>query len=167
VSSRTFAAACCLAGLAPHASAQVFKCSDASGKVSYQAEPCATGARSATVNVQSSASAANFGPVKAGWSESELAELKNTCVARTSADFRASWEQQQRPGAFPESEYRESSVAPFCECLARRASASFPRAEYEANSHAINAANVREALAGGPCKPVGLWGRELEKSRVR
>jgi Domain of unknown function (DUF4124) len=167
VNSTTLAAACCLAGLTPPVLAQVFKCANPDGKVTYQAGPCATGERGATLNLQSSASAtANFGPMKDGWNESERAEFKDTCVAKISADFRASWEQQRRPGVYPESEYRESSMVPYCECLARRVSASVSRAEYEAHSHLITGTYVREAMAGGPCKPVGRWGRELDKSRI-
>jgi len=167
VNSTTLAAACCLAGLTPPVLAQVFKCANPDGKVTYQAATCATGERGATLNLQSSASAtANFGPMKDGWNDSERDELRDSCVARISADFRGGWERQRRPGVFPESEYRESSFAPYCDCLARRISASFTRAEFAANSHPISGAYAREAEAGGPCKPVGRWGRELDKSRI-
>ena len=154
----------CLAGLADPACAEVFKCSQPDGKVAYQSEPCAAGDRSATLNVPA-ATAVDFGPMMAGWNESEVAELKATCTSKTLADFRASWQQHQRRGEFPEAEYRDSSIAPFCECIARRASASYTRAAYEASSHSINAAFVKDATGGGACKPVGRWGRELEQSR--
>ncbi|MCW5592675.1 MAG: DUF4124 domain-containing protein [Burkholderiales bacterium] len=165
-------AALCLLGT-PLAHAQVFKCLDASGKVTYQETACPPGAKGETVRAPSPSQeqppaqgpaspkpdAPTATPATAG---DPLAQLRLDCLESVMRDGKATWERvaasEPRAGAFPQQQFQASAEA-FCGCLADRVKETVAPAELASKGAAAFAGFGTEALRGGQCKPTGAWER--------
>lgn len=143
------------------AHAQLFKCVAPDGKVSYQSDPCVADSKASTITPPPPApGSSSFGTMKSGWSEQAVVSMKTGCTQSATRDFKAGW-QKSRKEDYPDQEFRPS-IESFCDCLARRTSASVTSAEFAARGSQILGGYMKEALAGGACAPGGRLGREIK-----
>jgi hypothetical protein len=156
----------------PLAHAQVYKCLDANGKVTYQETACPPGAKGESVRapspppappVESAASPKPAAPPAApATGASPLEQMRLDCQESAMRNGRATWESvaasDPRAGAFPQQEFQASAEA-FCGCLADRVKAAVAPADLAAKGAATFASFGTEALQGGQCKPSGAWER--------
>jgi len=153
----------------PLAFAQVHKCVDASGKVTYQEAACPADAKAEAVRTplpppaqppaEGSAAAK---PAASAPAEDPVERLRQDCLEGVMRDGRSAWERvaatEPRAGAFPQQEFRASAEA-FCGCLAGRVKAAVAPAELAAKGASTFAGFGTEALQGGQCAPTGAWAR--------
>jgi len=157
----------------PLAFAQVHKCVDAGGNVTYQEAACPPGAKAEPVRTplpppvqapaEGSASPKPASPPAASaTTEDPIERLRQDCLEGVMRDGRAAWERaatsDPRAGAFPQQEFQASAEA-FCGCLAGRVKAAVAPAELAAKGATAFASFGTEALQGGQCKPTGAWAR--------
>lgn len=102
----------------------------------------------------------------AGWTDAHLAAFTAECTesivvpARTDYAAAAARAGNANPKPFPEDDLR-ASVTPMCGCLAVRVAETWALDGAMADNLDKSAPFVREALAGGRCKPGGLLGEML------
>jgi hypothetical protein len=152
--------------------AALFKCVGKDGAVSYQAEPCPV----ADGEKQLKAPAA--GPVQPpargsrwqeGWNDGDITAMEDSCVAGVIGparrDFAAAAAKAQDSSAqFPEAELTPS-VKAMCLCFARRVGSTVARADFQRDRQAILRRMNDEAMNGGACKPEGMLGEVMGRSR--
>lgn len=152
--------------------AEVFKCVDSNGRVTYQEVACPPSAKAETVRtpssqVQPAAEAPSApkpaaAPAPAAASEDPIEGLRIACIESVMRDGKATWERvahsDPRAGPFPPQEFQASAEA-FCGCVAGRVKAEVPPAELGAKGATAFAGFGTEALRGGQCQPTGAWAR--------
>lgn len=154
----------------PLVHAEVFKCVDSNGRVTYQEVACPPSAKAETVRTPSQAQPAEApsapkpaaAPAPAAASEDPVEGLRIACIESVMRDGKATWERvaysNPRAGPFPPQEFQASAEA-FCGCVADRVKAAVPPAELGAKGATAFAGFGTEALRGGQCQPTGAWAR--------
>ena len=163
--------ACAAAALvAPAAHGAMFKCVGKDGAITYQADPCpetgnekklrepAPGPTGGATKSQS--------PFKEGWNQADITSMADACVpgaiGPAKRDFEAKAKAAGSKEEFPEAELT-AGVKSMCSCFAKRVSAAYARADFQANRQAILQKMNEEAIAGGPCKPEGALADAMKK----
>lgn len=163
-----------VASWAPCASeAALFKCVDKAGAVSYQADPCPV------TEGEKQLKAPPAGPTQAsgkpssrwkeGWSDGDITAMAQTCVPGVIEPARrdfaaAAAKAQDFTTQFPEAELT-SSVKAMCSCFANRVGSTVARADFQRDKQAILRKMNDDAMQGGACKPEGLLGEAMGRSR--
>jgi Domain of unknown function (DUF4124) len=154
----------------PLAFAQVHKCVDAGGNVTYQEAPCPPGVKAEPVRTPVPAPVPPPAEVPASpkpasppaATEDAIERLRQDCLEGVMRDGRTGWERvaaaEPRAGAFPQQEFQASAEA-FCGCVAGRVKGAVAPAELAAKGASTFAAFGTEALQGGQCAPTGAWAR--------
>ena len=161
-------AACAMAGAAQGA---LFKCVAKDGAVSYQADPCPVVADEKKMKEPAPGpvrAAGSASPWKEGWTADEVTAMANLCVpgviGPARRDFVAASAAQGANARFPEDELTPP-VKAMCLCFAKRIGATYSRADFDRDRAAILRKMNDEAVNGGACKPEGLLGEVMERSR--
>ena len=140
---------------------QMFKCVSATGKTSFQEEPCqaAPPGKGEPAKTAPASPRGNAPQLKAGWEARELEAEDDACAKPILAESRKYFEMQSR--SFPEAQI-VPPVDRYCMCVTRRAAATWAHAEYSKNP----AAHRERVTAGkdGPCKPDGLLAEMWRKT---
>ena len=139
---------------------QLFKCVGATGKTSYQEEPCPVAAKEEQGKPAASARG-DATPMKTGWDPREVDAEGDACAKPILADARKFFEAQSR--SFPEAQI-VPPVDRFCMCVARRVASSWTHAEYSRNPGGLRERIASGAIKGGPCKPDGLLAEMWRKT---
>ena len=152
--------------------AALFKCVGTDGSITYQAIPSPdTGNEKKMKEPPAGPAGAGKSPSpwKEGWSGSDITQMADGCVpgviGPAKRDFAA--RAAKAPDAtaeFPEAELT-AGVKAMCLCFAKRAGATYSRADFQHDRQAILRRMNDEAMNGGACKPEGMLGEVMEKSR--
>jgi hypothetical protein len=172
-------AAACLGAVAATflslpADAATYKCVAKDGSVTYQGQPCPDAGNEKQMRDPAAGPAGSAAPAKSalkeGWTAGDVTAMAESCAAATigsaKRDFEAAAKAQGTKPEFPEAELA-SGVTAMCSCFAKRVGATHTRDDFQANRQAILKKMNDEAVAGGACKPEGLLGEVMEKSRQK
>jgi len=156
----------CAAAFGSHAAygQALYKCVGASGKTSYQEDPCPVAAakpEGARLEGAKPAPAATGAPMKAGWDAREIDAAADACSKPILADARKFFDAESK--FFPEAQI-VPPVDRFCTCVTRRIASTWTYAEYSKNPGGLQGRIAGEAFKGGPCKPDGLYAEMLRKT---
>ena len=142
------------------ASAVMYKCTDASGKVQYQSEPCPTAAGESRLREPapgpSGASDASAGAPKASssytWDEQRVASIKDACMRTQTAGARDIYAQAGGdPKKLTEADIT-AGAEKSCSCLTRRLTTSMSEGDFILNPEQHMRRVTFEARAAGDCK---------------
>jgi hypothetical protein len=157
------AASLCVLALGPFGVAhgqQLFKCVGATGKTSYQEEPCPVAASGQQGNAAPASPRGNAAPMKPGWDPREVDAEGDACAKPILADARKFFDAESK--FFPEAQI-VPPVERFCTCVTRRVASTWTYTDYSKNPGGLRERIANEAIKGGPCKPDGLYAEMLRK----
>ena len=154
-------------GIAP---AAMFKCVDKAGAVSYQAEPCPVTEGEKRLREPAAGPATMAAPGKPasqwkdGWDDAAITAMADSCVPGVIGPARGEFAKENKGAEFPEAELTPQ-VKAMCSCFAKRAGATYARADFVRDRASILARMNQEALGGGACQPEGLLGEMMGRPR--
>lgn len=159
-----FTSLACAAALGWHCASQaqaLYKCVGASGKTSYQEDPCPVAPKVEGEKPAPAAARGGGPPVKPGWDAHEIEVTAEACAKPILVEARRFFDAESK--FFPEAQI-VPPVDRFCTCVARRAASTWTFAEYAKNPGGLQGRLASEAMKGGPCKPDGLYAEMLRKT---